>query len=95
MVEKLLKEGMRVLLYQGQLDLRVGVVQVEAWVKTMKWDGIVDYVNAEREIWKVNGEVAGYVQKWKSFTNVMVLGGEHLLPTDQPLNSHSMGLFRL
>jgi vitellogenic carboxypeptidase-like protein len=102
MVEKLLKEGMRVLLYQGQRDLRVGVVQVEAWVKTMKWEGIVEYVNSEREIWKVNGEVAGYVQKWKQFTNVVVLGGGHLLPTDQPLNSQAMiedwvlekGLFR-
>jgi vitellogenic carboxypeptidase-like protein len=90
MVEKLLKEKMRVLLYQGQRDLRVGVVQVEAWVKSMKWEGIEDYVNAEREIWKVNDEVAGYVQKWKSLTNVVVLGGGHLLPTDQPLNSQAM-----
>jgi vitellogenic carboxypeptidase-like protein len=90
MVEKLLKEEMRVLLYQGQRDLRVGVVQVEAWVKTMKWEGIENFVNAEREIWKVNGEVAGYVQKWKSLTNVVVLGGGHLLPADQPLNSQAM-----
>jgi len=90
MVEKLLKEEMRVLLYQGQRDLRVGVVQVEAWVKTMKWEGIEDFVNAERMIWKVNGEVAGYVQKWKSLTNVVVLGGGHLLPADQPLNSQAM-----
>ncbi|CAI8587103.1 unnamed protein product [Vicia faba] len=90
MVEKLLKEEMRVLLYQGQRDLRVGVVQVEAWVKSMKWEGIEEFVNGEREIWKVNGEVAGYVQKWKSFTNVVVLGGGHLLPSDQPLNSQVM-----
>ncbi|AET00898.1 putative carboxypeptidase C [Medicago truncatula] len=90
MVGKLLKEKMRVLLYQGQRDLRVGVVQVEAWVKTMKWEWIEDFVNAERKIWKVNGEVAGYVQKWKSLTNVVVLGGGHLLPADQPLNSQAM-----
>ncbi|PNY13110.1 serine carboxypeptidase 50-like protein, partial [Trifolium pratense] len=37
MVEKLLKENTKVLLYQGQRDLRDGVVQVEVWVKTMKW----------------------------------------------------------
>jgi vitellogenic carboxypeptidase-like protein len=68
----------------------------------MKWEGIFEEVNAEREIWKVNGEVAGYVKNWKSFTNVVVLGGGHLLPTDQPLNSQAMiedwvlekGLFR-
>lgn len=89
MVEKLLRES-RVLMYQGQRDLRDGVVQVEAWVKTMKWEGIVEFLKAEREIWKVNGEVAGYVQKWKSLTNVVVLGAGHLLPTDQPLNSQAM-----
>ncbi|GAU29113.1 hypothetical protein TSUD_58790 [Trifolium subterraneum] len=90
MVEKLLKENTKVLLYQGQRDLRDGVVQVEVWVKTMKWEGIVEFLNAEREIWKVHEEVAGYVQKWKSLTNVVVLGAGHLLPTDQSLNSQSM-----
>jgi vitellogenic carboxypeptidase-like protein len=90
MVEKLLRENTKVLLYQGQRDLRDGVVQVEVWVKTIKWEGIVEFLNAEREIWKVNEEVAGYVQKWKSLTNVVVLGAGHLLPTDQPLNSQEM-----
>jgi vitellogenic carboxypeptidase-like protein len=90
MVEKLLRENTKVLLYQGQRDLRDGVVQVEVWVKTIKWEGIVEFLNAEREIWKVNEEVAGYVQKWKSLTNVVVLGAGHLLPTDQPLNSQAM-----
>ncbi|XP_058735391.1 serine carboxypeptidase-like 50 [Vicia villosa] len=90
MVEKLLKEGTRVLLYQGQRDLRDGVVQVEAWVKTMKWEGIDEFLTAEREIWKVNGDLAGYVQKWKTLSNVVVLGAGHLLPTDQPLNSQAM-----
>lgn len=90
MVEKLLSESTRVLLYQAQRDLQDGVVQTDVWVKTMKWEGIVEFLNAEREIWKVNGELAGYVQKWKSLTNVVVLGGGHLLPTDQPLNSQAM-----
>ncbi|KAH1087998.1 hypothetical protein GYH30_019188 [Glycine max] len=89
MVEYLLGRS-RVLLYQGQHDLRDGVVQTEVWVKTMKWEGIVDFLNAERKIWKVNGELAGYVQNWKSLTNVVVLGAGHLLPTDQPVNSQAM-----
>ncbi|KAG5010824.1 hypothetical protein JHK87_019339 [Glycine soja] len=58
MVEHLVSRS-RVLLYQGQYDLRIGVMQVEAWVKTMKWEGIVEFLNAERKIWKVNGELAG------------------------------------
>ncbi|KAL1321276.1 hypothetical protein HN51_066007 [Arachis hypogaea] len=91
MVEELLRSNtIRVLLYQGQLDLIDGPVQVAAWVKTMNWEGIVEYVNAERKIWKVNGELAGYVQQWKSLTNVVVLGGGHFVPADQPLNAQAM-----
>ncbi|XP_014510754.1 serine carboxypeptidase-like 50 [Vigna radiata var. radiata] len=89
MVEYLVRKS-RVLLYQGEYDLRDGVVQTEVWVKTMKWEGIEEFLNAERKIWKVNGELAGYVQSWKSLTNVVVLGAGHLLPTDQPLHSQAM-----
>ncbi|XP_020201851.1 serine carboxypeptidase-like 50 [Cajanus cajan] len=89
MVEHLVRRS-RVLLYQGEYDLRDGVVQTEVWVKTMKWEGIEEFLNAERKIWRVNGEVVGYVQKWKSLTNVVVLGAGHLLPTDQAVNSQAM-----
>ncbi|KAI4357656.1 hypothetical protein L6164_001591 [Bauhinia variegata] len=89
MAEYLVKNS-KVLLYQGQYDLRDGVLQVEAWVKTMKWEEIGDYLNADRKIWEVKGELAGYVQKWKSLTNVVVLGAGHLLPADQALNSQAM-----
>ncbi|MED6203278.1 hypothetical protein PIB30_113845, partial [Stylosanthes scabra] len=69
-VEELLRiNTTRVLIYQGQYDLLAGPVQTDAWVKTMKWEGIEEYMNAERKIWKVNGELAGYVQQWKSLTN--------------------------
>ncbi|MBA0572752.1 hypothetical protein Golob_003074 [Gossypium lobatum] len=80
----------RVLLYQGLYDVKIGVVPNEAWVKTMKWDGIREFLMADRMIWRVNGEVAGYVQKWEHLTNVVVLGAGHILPADQPLNSQAM-----
>ncbi|KAL4397390.1 hypothetical protein HN51_001902 [Arachis hypogaea] len=89
MVEVLVRNT-RVLLYQGQHDIQDGVVQVEAWVKTMKWEEIEDCLNAERKIWKVNGELVGYVQQWKSLTNVVVLGAGLLLPSDQPVTSQAM-----
>ncbi|KAK4263946.1 hypothetical protein QN277_029296 [Acacia crassicarpa] len=89
MVEYLVTKT-RVLLYQGQHDLSDGPVQVEAWVKTMKWEGIEKYLNADRKIWKVNGELAGYVQKWQSLANVVVLGAGHYLPHDQAGNSQAM-----
>ncbi|GMJ08177.1 serine carboxypeptidase-like 50 [Hibiscus trionum] len=89
MVEFLV-ENTRVLLYQGLYDIKIGVVPNEAWVKTMKWDGIREFLMADRKIWRVNGEVAGYVQKWQTLTNVVILAAGHLLPADQPLNSQAM-----
>lgn len=89
MVEYLVKKS-KVLLYQGQCDLRDGVVSVEAWVKKMKWDGLEKFLDAEREVWKVDGKLAGYVQKWGSLSHVVVAGAGHLVPTDQAVNSQVM-----
>lgn len=80
----------KVLLYQGQYDLRDGVVSTEAWVKKLKWGEIENYLQVDRKIWRVGDKLAGYVQKWKSLSNVVVLGAGHLLPNDQALNSQAM-----
>ncbi|XVE85407.1 hypothetical protein DITRI_Ditri17bG0088800 [Diplodiscus trichospermus] len=89
MVEFLVKKS-KVLLYQGLYDLKDGVVSTEAWMKTMEWEGIKEFLVADRVVWKVNGELAGYVQKWQSLTHVVVSGAGHLLPADQPLNAQAM-----
>ena len=89
MVEFLVKKS-KVLLYQGHFDLRDGVVSTEAWVKTMKWEGIGNFSLAERKVWKINGVLAGYVQKWGSLSNVVVLGAGHFVPADQSLSSQAM-----
>ncbi|KAH6789227.1 serine carboxypeptidase-like 50 [Perilla frutescens var. frutescens] len=89
MVDFLVKNT-RVLLYQGQCDLRDGVVSNLAWMKKMEWDAIDEFLDAERKVWKVEGKLAGYVQKWKSLSHVVVMNAGHLVPTDQPLNSQVM-----
>lgn len=89
MVEHLV-ENSRVLLYQGHSDLRDGVVSVEAWVKTMRWGGIDEFLSAERKVWRVNGALAGYVQRSGSLSQAVVLGAGHLVPTDQPLSAQVM-----
>ncbi|KAK9091671.1 hypothetical protein Sjap_024848 [Stephania japonica] len=92
MVEGLVSESssVKVLLYQGQFDLRDGVVSTEAWIKTMRWEGLDEYLKSERKIWRVNGELAGYVQRYGRFSEVVVSGAGHLVPTDQPVNAQAM-----
>ncbi|KAF5192056.1 Carboxypeptidase [Thalictrum thalictroides] len=89
MVEELLKKT-KVLLYQGQFDLRDGVVTTEAWINTLKWDGLEKYLNAERIVWTIKGNVAGYVQRWGSLSEVLVSGAGHLVPADQAVSSQAM-----
>nr|VDD58842.1 unnamed protein product [Brassica oleracea] len=80
-----------VLLYQGMLDLRDGVVSTEEWVKTMKWSGLGAFLKAERRVWKDGeGDLAGYVQRWGNLTQVAVSGAGHLVPTDKAVNSRDM-----
>lgn len=89
MLELLVKKS-KVLLYQGQRDLRDGVVSVEAYMNKLKWEEIGKFQAAERKVWKVKEEVAGYVQKYGSLTHAVVLGAGHFVPTDQPVNSQVM-----
>lgn len=90
MVDFLVKKT-RVLLYQGQCDLRDGPYSTLVWMKEMKWEGIGEFLNAERKVWRSDdGMLAGYVQKWENLSNAVVLNAGHLLPTDQPVNSQVM-----
>ncbi|KAH0990978.1 hypothetical protein GBA52_002461 [Prunus armeniaca] len=59
-------------------------LQVEAvgFTKAGNW--------TDRKVWKVGGEVAGYVQKWGSLSHVLVSEAGHLLPADQPLRAQAM-----
>ncbi|XP_072967651.1 serine carboxypeptidase-like 50 [Typha angustifolia] len=88
-VEELVKKR-RVLLYQGVYDLRVGLVSTEAWMKEMEWEGLESFLKADRVVWKVNGELAGYVQRSGSLSHVVVHGAGHLVPADQGAISQVM-----
>jgi vitellogenic carboxypeptidase-like protein len=89
MVEFLVKKS-KVLLYQGHFDLRDSVVSTKAWFKTIKWEGLSQFLMAKRKVWRMNGELAGYVQKWGNLSHVLILGAGHLVPTDQALSSQVM-----
>ncbi|CAL9215068.1 unnamed protein product [Arabidopsis halleri] len=84
-------ERTQVLLYQGMLDLRDGVVSTEEWMKTMNWSGLGMFSTAERRVWKdEDGAVAGYVQRWGNLCHVAVSEAGHFVPTDKDVNSRDM-----
>ncbi|XP_038044986.1 probable serine carboxypeptidase CPVL [Patiria miniata] len=82
----------KILFYNGQLDVIVAAPLTEAFLDQLDWKGLPDYVFAERKVWKVPGEgdVAGYAKKVMNFQQVLVRGGGHILPYDQPHRSFDM-----
>ncbi|RZF45122.1 hypothetical protein LSTR_LSTR011966 [Laodelphax striatellus] len=75
----------KVVFYNGQLDIICAYPLTENFLAKMKWKCAGDWKKAERNAWKVKGEVAGYVKKVGKVTEVMVRNAGHLGPTDQPL----------
>ncbi|KAG8372890.1 hypothetical protein BUALT_Bualt12G0114200 [Buddleja alternifolia] len=46
--------------------------------------------SAARKVWRVDGKVAGYVQRWESLSHAVVMNAGHLVPTDQGVNTQVM-----
>ena len=94
----MLKGGLRVLLYQGHLDLRDGVAATEAWLKDKQlaadWPPLTDFLNASRKVWRIqndsSGEVAGYIKSFANLTQAVIQGAGHIVPKDQPVRAQKM-----
>ncbi|XP_045420168.1 probable serine carboxypeptidase CPVL isoform X2 [Lemur catta] len=83
----------KVLIYNGQLDIIVAAPLTERSLKAMDWKGSQEYEKTERKVWKIfksDDEVAGYVRQVGDFHQVIIRGGGHILPYDQPLRSFDM-----
>ncbi|XP_015991447.1 probable serine carboxypeptidase CPVL [Rousettus aegyptiacus] len=83
----------KVLIYNGQLDIIVAAPLTERSLMSMNWKGSQRYKKAKKKVWKIfksDDEVAGYVRQVDDFHQVIVRGGGHILPYDQPLRSFDM-----
>nr|AAZ43093.2 serine carboxypeptidase 1 [Triatoma infestans] len=81
--EKLL-DKYRVVLYSGQLDIIVAYPLTLNFIRSLKWSGAENYKSAERKLWYVDNELAGYAKTVGKFTEVLVRNAGHMVPSDQP-----------
>lgn len=88
-----LMDNYRVLIYSGQLDVIVAAPLTERFLPTVNWSRAEEYKTTPRFHWKIqptDTEVAGYVRQVGEFYQVIVRGGGHILPYDQPERSFDM-----
>ncbi|KAF9145375.1 hypothetical protein BGX30_009174 [Mortierella sp. GBA39] len=84
MVSELLRQGIRVVAYQGIFDFRDAVAGSVNWLEGLDWEGAQNFTNADRQIWVEDGSLAGYVTQVPGLSEVVVLGAGHVAPMDQP-----------
>lgn len=73
-----------IVIYNGQLDIIVAYPLTVNYLKNLNFTGAEEYKTAKRYIWKVDGEVAGYVKQAGKLVEIMVRNAGHMVPGDQP-----------
>lgn len=79
-----LLDNYRVLLYNGQLDIIVGYVLTENYVQNLQYSAAEEYAAAQRKVWRVGDQIAGYAKTAGNLTEVLVRNAGHMVPMDQP-----------
>ena len=90
LVATLLDAGYRMLLYSGQLDIVIAYPTTELWLASLEWHGAQRYRDAQRSIWREQGEIAGYVREADNLREVLVRNAGHMVPIDQPENGYAL-----
>jgi vitellogenic carboxypeptidase-like protein len=83
-LEELLEKDYKVLIYSGQFDILATPDKVQEIVFSLKWKKSGDFASAERKVWRVKDEVAGYTQSAGNFAYALVRNAGNYAIMDQP-----------
>jgi serine carboxypeptidase-like clade 2 len=91
----LIKSGLRIWIYSGDIDANVPIVGTLRWIELMKDVEGIPALEPWREWWttglhKHEDQVGGMVWKLRGFTFVSVKGAGHMVPLDRPKEAQVM-----
>ncbi|KAJ3063249.1 Cell death protease [Podochytrium sp. JEL0797] len=81
----LVASGVKVLIFNGDLDLIVNFVGVEQAIGNLTWGGAKGFQNPSIP-WTINGTTAGLYSSERGLTYVRVQGAGHMVAADQPVS---------
>ncbi|KAF6214657.1 hypothetical protein GE061_009400 [Apolygus lucorum] len=79
-----LMDNYRVLLYNGQLDIKCAYALTNKFLSKLEWSGAEDFRESDRQHYYVDGELAGYVKTVDKFSHMLIRNSGHMVPRDQP-----------
>lgn len=83
-IAEVLDAGIRVLIYNGDRDLTTCAQGSEMVLNKMEWSGQDQWRTADRGLWMVNDDVAGFSKALDALQFVVVYNAGHLLPNSNP-----------
>jgi len=83
-ITEILKAGIRVLVYYGDLDLVCPWNGGLNWMLNTPWEGQENFVAAPLNPWIYNGKTVGYFKGYQNFQYLKVKDAGHMTPEDQP-----------
>ncbi|XP_050228162.1 serine carboxypeptidase-like 51 [Mercurialis annua] len=92
-VDELLAKGIRVTVYNGQLDLICSTKGAEAWLNKLKWDGLKTFLKQERTplyCTSDNTTTKGFRSSYENLSFYWIMGAGHFVPVEQPCISLQM-----
>ena len=86
------KTKLKVVVYNGQLDLICNTLGTENWVQTLKWPHLQEFFDSTRIplMDKTTGVTQGFVKRFKNFSFFWILNAGHMVPTDAGVTALKM-----
>jgi carboxypeptidase C (cathepsin A) len=76
---------MRVVIYNGQLDIIVNTPAAYNFVNQLNWNKLSQWQKVDKQVWTINnGKVVGTAKDFDNLAFVVIYGAGHMVPTDQP-----------
>ena len=84
-VDYLIANGVKVVVYQGQLDILCNIGSAEKWIKKLKWSGLPGFYIATRKPLYVDGKTGqtqAFVKSFGNFNLYYILNAGLMVPLD-------------
>ena len=86
-VSKLLNYGLKVVVYQGQLDMICDTLGAEEWIAKLDWDGLPAFKNTNRvPLYTPSGlknrNTAAFYKAYKNLELYYIMKAGHMVPSD-------------
>ncbi|KAI3380246.1 hypothetical protein SNEBB_006559 [Seison nebaliae] len=88
-IGEIVDNGLRVLIYSGQLDIIVATPLTASFLRSLVWQHQAEFAVSPREHFQApfDKEITGFVRNVQNLYHVIVRNGGHMLPYDQPKRS--------